>query len=266
VRCTAAAPDAVAFFRIDSRFEFEVRGKMFAVVVKETKSGRTRRRILDAAAELFSEQGYSARLSDIADRAEMKAGSLYYHFDSREELVAEVLRLGIDGSWDQVAGALARLPKSASPIERLTAAIRAHTLSIVGRSAYATAQARIVGSLPPEVARAHRKERRAYGEYWRDLFTSAQQAGQIDSDVDVFVECQMPATIPMFRLVHFQLERQGRDFADVPAVFQGKVLSAVYRVGPYKSSTGTPQGYALRLLVEPRGATMAAPRRLAVAN
>jgi hypothetical protein len=39
-------------------------------------------------------------------------------------------------------------------------------------------------------------------------------------------------------------------------------------VGPFKSSTGTPQGYALRLLVEPRGAAAAAPTRsrLAVAN
>lgn len=72
------------------------------------------------------------------------------------------------------------------------------------------------------------------------------------SDVDVFVECQMPATIPLYRLVHFQVERPARDCPDLPrALKQGKVLSAVYRVGPYRSSTGTPQGYALRLLVEP---------------
>jgi hypothetical protein len=104
---------------------------------------------------------------------------------------------------------------------------------------------------------------------WRDASGTLRFASVVTrdiSDVDVFVECQMPATIPMFRLVHFQIERQGRDVADVPAVLQGKVLSAVYRVGPYKSSTGTPQGYALRLLVEPRGAAVAAPGRLAVAN
>ena len=126
---------------------------MGVMVAREAKSARTRRRILDAAAEVFSEQGYTARLSDIADRAEMKAGSLYYHFDSREDLVAEVLRLGIDGAWDQVAGAVGRLPSAATPLERLETAIRAHTLSIVGRSAYATAQTRIVGSLPPDLAR-----------------------------------------------------------------------------------------------------------------
>jgi hypothetical protein len=72
------------------------------------------------------------------------------------------------------------------------------------------------------------------------------------SDVDVFVECQVPASIPLYRLVHFQIERPARDASELPrALQQGKVLSAVYRVGPHKSSTGTPQGYALRLLVEP---------------
>jgi hypothetical protein len=92
------------------------------------------------------------------------------------------------------------------------------------------------------------------------------------SDLDVFVECQMPASIPLYRLVHFQIERPGRDNGDLPsALQQGKVLSAVYRVGPYKSSTGTPHGYALRLLVEPRTRTLPAltpltPDRLAVAN
>jgi len=72
------------------------------------------------------------------------------------------------------------------------------------------------------------------------------------SDVDAFVECQAPTSIPLYRLVTFQLDRPARDAAQLPAALrQGKVLSAVYRVGPYKSSTGTPQGYALRLLVEP---------------
>ena len=71
------------------------------------------------------------------------------------------------------------------------------------------------------------------------------------SDVDVFVECQVPASIPLFRLVHFQVERPARDGQELPAALrEGKVLSAIYRVGPYKTSTGTPSGYALRLLVE----------------
>ena len=73
------------------------------------------------------------------------------------------------------------------------------------------------------------------------------------SDVDAFVECQVPASIPLYRLVHFQIERPSRDGSDLPAALrEGKVLSAIYRVGPYKTSTGTPNGYALRLLIEPK--------------
>ena len=88
------------------------------------------------------------------------------------------------------------------------------------------------------------------------------------SDVDAFVECQVPASIPLYRLVHFQVERPARDGQELPAALrEGKVLSAIYRVGPYKTSTGTPSGYALRLLVEK---TQVAGRRdrhpLAVAN
>jgi hypothetical protein len=107
---------------------------------------------------------------------------------------------------------------------------------------------------------------------WRDAagilrFTSV--VTQDVSDVDAFVECQAPASIPLYRLVHFQLERIGHNAPDVPAALQqGKILSAVYRVGPRRAATGTPQGYALRLLVEP--ATVSVPRRrqmaMAMAN
>jgi hypothetical protein len=88
------------------------------------------------------------------------------------------------------------------------------------------------------------------------------------SDVDAFVECQVPASIPLYRLVHFQVERTGRETGELPAVLrQGKVLSAIYRVGPYRSATGTPQGYALRLLIEPgRAANVTDERLAAVAN
>jgi len=89
------------------------------------------------------------------------------------------------------------------------------------------------------------------------------------SDLDVFVDCQVPASIPLYRLVHFQIERPARDCGDLPsALQQGRVLSAVYRLGPYKSATGTPQGYALRLLVEPKRKPLATESctTLAVAN
>jgi hypothetical protein len=74
----------------------------------------------------------------------------------------------------------------------------------------------------------------------------------------------VPASIPLYRLVHFQIERTARECADLPASLRrGKVLSAVYRVGTYRAATGTPHGYALRLLVEPNRAVAAQPMAMA---
>jgi len=156
-------------------------------VTHETKSDRTRARILDAAAEVFTEQGYSARLSDIAHRAGMKTGSLYYHFDSREDLVAEILHRGIQTSFDHVRDAVNAEPKTARGIDRLAAALRAHTMSILEIGAYASAQARIVGQVPAAIAKAHQREQRTYGDYWHSLFEQAQREGDISGDVDLFV-------------------------------------------------------------------------------
>ena len=85
------------------------------------------------------------------------------------------------------------------------------------------------------------------------------------SDLDAFVECQVPASIPLYRLVHFQIERGARECDALPVSLRnGKVLSAVYRVGAYRAATGTPHGYALRLLVEPTRTAL--PSMSVVAN
>ena len=107
---------------------------------------------------------------------------------------------------------------------------------------------------------------------WRDSSGTLRFVSVITrdvSEVDAFVECQVPTSIPLYRLVHFQIERPARESGELPAVLQqGKILSAVYRVGPYKPATGTPQGYALRLLIEPDRAAAPARNRnsLVVAN
>ena len=153
-----------------------------------TKSERTRQRILDAAAKVFREQGYAnARLSDIAALAGMQTGSLYYHFDSREDLVAEILRLGIETSWHNVRQAVDALPADASALDRLATAIRAHTLAVLEISDYASAQARIVGQVPPEVRKGHLVHQRKYGAYWNELIEAAVAAGAVRPDVDLFV-------------------------------------------------------------------------------
>jgi hypothetical protein len=73
------------------------------------------------------------------------------------------------------------------------------------------------------------------------------------SQFGVYVECHSPVSIPLFRLVQFQLERDVRESDVLPdSLQQGRILSAVYRVSP--PSPSRPQGLALRLMVDPKRA------------
>ena len=56
-------------------------------------AGGTRARLLDAARELIEQDGYSAAsVLQVAERAGVAAGTLYRHFESKEELFVEVFR------------------------------------------------------------------------------------------------------------------------------------------------------------------------------
>ena len=90
---------------------------------------------------------------------------------------------------------------------------------------------------------------------WKDQRGMQRFASVVTRDVSehgVYVECRTVVSIPLYRLVQLQLERDVRDGEALPdALRQGRVLSAVYRVLPPKPS-GEPQGLALRLMIDPK--------------
>jgi len=154
----------------------------------ESKSERTRRRILDAAAAEFGRNGYaSVTLKDIAARAGLQAGSLYYHFDTKEELVEAILSGGVEAASAATREAVAALGMGADPLTRLRVAIVAHLRVILSESAYASANLRILGQLPDAIRERHLKEQRQYGAFWESLFRAAAAAGAIRPGLDLSV-------------------------------------------------------------------------------
>jgi hypothetical protein len=97
---------------------------------------------------------------------------------------------------------------------------------------------------------------------WRDARSATRFATVLIRNVSehgAYVECISGTPIPLYRLVFLQAEHDVPGHAELPeALRNGRVLSAVYRVAPAEASTGIPQGYALRLLVEPRNQRAAA--------
>jgi AcrR family transcriptional regulator len=57
---------------------------------------RNRERLIEAAREVFREQGYDASLDEVAKRAGVGAGTLYRHFPSRDVLMDAIMQSWVD--------------------------------------------------------------------------------------------------------------------------------------------------------------------------
>nr|WP_202447887.1 TetR/AcrR family transcriptional regulator [Streptomyces sp. SID5468] len=77
--------------------------------------------MLAVAAEVFAAQGYDATtVREIADAAGLLAGSLYYHFDSKESMLDEILSTFLGELW---AGYDAVLAAGLGPRETIEALV-----------------------------------------------------------------------------------------------------------------------------------------------
>jgi AcrR family transcriptional regulator len=68
---------------------------------RQKRSEATRRRLLEAAAEVFVEQGYeNTAVAEIARRASVTTGAIYYSFRGKAELLLEVIRTRLKEETD----------------------------------------------------------------------------------------------------------------------------------------------------------------------
>ena len=91
---------------------------------------------------------------------------------------------------------------------------------------------------------------------WKDHRGQTRMASVVTRDVSeqgVSFECRTGLTVPLYRLVYFQVDRHIRNHPELPKTLRKQnVLSAVFRVGECSQKTGTPVEYAIRLLVDPQ--------------
>lgn len=121
--------------------------------------------LLDAAARLFGSRGYAATsMRDIALEVRMLPGSLYYHFPSKEALLIEVYRKGVD---ELKASAERAMEKELDPWARLEALCRAHLETVLGDSNYANVLIRVLPDDIPEAAESLLVVREDYEQVFR---------------------------------------------------------------------------------------------------
>jgi AcrR family transcriptional regulator len=144
----------------------------------------SRRRIMDVAATLFLERGYEATsLREIATEVGVKAGSLYYHFPSKEALLVAVFERGIevvDTAFDLAQRAAADLP----PRQRVAVHVRAHLSALFENGPYTAVHVTGFRTAPADVRGGIVRVRNAYEARWAGLIDELRDAGELRADAD----------------------------------------------------------------------------------
>ncbi|HXE30278.1 MAG TPA: TetR/AcrR family transcriptional regulator [Terriglobales bacterium] len=133
----------------------------------------SRRDILRTAARLFQERGYDATsMQDIASALNFSKAALYHHFESKEEILVQIMTYGMDIFEERV---LAVVKEIADPEERLRACIARHIgLVLSGSDREITVILHENRTLPPEAGRAINARKKHYVLYLGDLIAEVQ--------------------------------------------------------------------------------------------
>jgi AcrR family transcriptional regulator len=95
---------------------------------REELGVESRRKIVDAAAALMAERGFAGTsIAAVAKRSGLPSGSIYWHFESKETLLAEVVEEGARRWFESLRGTD---PLPAAPAARAAALLEASATSL----------------------------------------------------------------------------------------------------------------------------------------
>lgn len=140
----------------------------------QAKKAGTRARILKEARLLVAQGGFAAAaVAPVAQKSGIATGTIYRHFPSKAELVAEVFRHATEHELNAVTLA-SQVEASAS--ERLKRAVE--TFAIRAMQAPRLAYALIAEPVDPLVEKERLSYRFAYAEAFEDLISDGMNAGE----------------------------------------------------------------------------------------
>lgn len=149
-------------------------------MARQVRSEATRRKILDAAIDVFGEVGYAgAGWATIIERTGMTKGALYHHFDSKDSLAAALIAEGSEILLD----AFRNVCKASSPgLENMV-----HGTFTVNEVLTLDRQARIAERLAAALAGYNAAAAGFYGDLIAAMTAQARRAikeGDLREDID----------------------------------------------------------------------------------
>ena len=134
---------------------------------------------------MLSRKGYAGtRLTDVADQAEIQAPAIYYYFQSRDDLIEEVMWSGIAHMRDHMARCSPRCrptpirSTASTPRSRRTCGTPWRSPTTPPRRSAMRARSR----RPSRIR--YTAEASQYGDMWRKLLQDADNGGLLRPDLD----------------------------------------------------------------------------------
>lgn len=187
--------------------------------------GTTEDRILEAATALFYDNGYHAStMREVAAAVGIKAGSLYNHFASKEDLLFRIAR---DTMEELLVGGLRAVEPHERPRDRLRALVTWHVVYHAERRLQAKVADDQLHALGPDRRGAVIGMRDGYERLWKEILDAGREThGWRVPDTPVVTF----AITTMCTAVDTWYREDGRlSPAEIAAIYADLVLSALER-------------------------------------
>lgn len=141
-----------------------------------------RQEILRTAARLFQERGYDATsMNDVAAALKLSKGGLYHHFQSKDEILFDLMNHAMDITQIRV---IEPSRKIADPEERLRMLIRLHIQVVLSvREREITVMLHENHPLPPALRRRINVRKKDYVRFVESVIAEAQKKRQAQGHV-----------------------------------------------------------------------------------
>jgi len=137
----------------------------------------SRQEILRTAARLFQQRGYDATsMNDVAAALKLSKGGLYHHFQSKDEILFEIMNHAMEITEERV---LAPVRGIADPQDRLRALIRLHIEVVLSpRDREITVMLHENHPPPPVLRKRINHRKKEYVHFVENLIAEVQREGQ----------------------------------------------------------------------------------------
>jgi len=137
----------------------------------------SRQEILRTAARLFQQRGYDATsMNDVAAALKLSKGGLYHHFQSKDEILYEIMNHAMEITQERVLNPVRAI---SDPEERLRALIRLHIEVVLSpRDREITVMLHENHPLPPALRKRINARKKDYIHFLESLMTEVQNKAQ----------------------------------------------------------------------------------------